>query len=126
MAIEVKKDNPHEVTVGTENLQLCWRLLPLLPSTRQALWGSRTQQPAGCSAVHCQPLLEAHAGAGRRVVAGHRRPREAGTAARRRLAAPAGLPPDKGAAFADAPGADRPPSFSAAALVVIVSPFPRA
>src|SRR5215469_8217934 len=63
MAIEVKKDNPHEVTVGTENLQLCWRLLPLLPSTRQALWGSRTQQPAGCSAVHCQPLLEAHAGA---------------------------------------------------------------
>jgi len=46
--------------------------------------------------------LMRRAGAGRRVTAGHHRPREAGTAARRRLASPAGLPPDKGEAFADA------------------------
>jgi len=55
--------------------------------------------------------LMRRAGAGRRVTAGHHRPREAGTAARRRLASPAGLPPDKGEAFADAPARTVPPQF---------------
>ena len=71
--------------------------------------------------------LTRETGAGRRVTAGHHRPRGSGdgrqASARRARRAPA----RQGAAFADAPGADRPPSFpaEALALAVIVSPFSR-
>ena len=56
--------------------------------------------PGLCLAFAAGPLpvnrcLTRGAGAGRRVTAGHHRPREAGTAARRRLASPGGLPPKR-------------------------------
>ncbi len=58
-------------------------------------YGSPALPASTASAAPVNRCFTRGAGAVRHVTAGHHRPREAGTAARRRLAAPVGLPPGR-------------------------------
>jgi hypothetical protein len=77
---------------------------------------TRTARPRPVS--RCFPR---EAGAGRRVTAAHHRPTGSGTAARRRLAAPVGLPPGRARLLPTPPARAVPRHFSAEAVALVVT-----